>query len=92
MQWYNGCEIKADEENLYFTIIDDGVGMNRTTLERINQGLLIKSRESGNAIHNIIEHLKSVYGEKAHASIDSRPGIGCAVNIVIPKAPMLPNF
>ncbi len=85
-------KLRQDEENLYFTIIDDGIGMSRSTLESIKQGLIVKSRESGYAIHNIMERLKSVYGEKASISIASRPGIGCAVKIVIPKSPMFPNF
>lgn len=84
--------LRQDEENLYFTIIDDGVGMNRTTLENINKGQVIKKRESGYAIHNIMERIRSVYGEKGKISIISRPGIGCTVNIVIPKTPMLLNF
>ena len=84
--------LRQDEESLYFTIIDDGVGMNRSTLEDINKGRITKRRESGYAIHNIMERLRSVYGEDAHVTIFSSPGIGCSVNIVIPKSPMLPNF
>lgn len=79
--------LRQDEENLTFTIIDDGVGMSRTTLENINMGQIIKKRESGYAIHNIKERIKSVYGEKGHITINSRPGIGCTVSIVIPKTP-----
>lgn len=85
-------KLRQDEENLYFTIIDDGIGMRRSTLESIKKRQIIKNRESGYAIHNIMERLKSVYGEKADIIIASRPGIGCAVRIVIPKSPMFPNF
>lgn len=85
-------KLRQDEENLYFTIIDDGIGMSRSTLESIKNGQMVKNRESGYAIHNIMERLKSVYGEKTDIIIASRPGIGCAVRIVIPKSPMFPNF
>ncbi len=85
-------KLRQDEENLYFTIIDDGIGMSRSTLESIKNGQIVKNRESGYAIHNIMERLKSVYGEKTDIVIASRPGIGCAVRIVIPKSPMFPNF
>lgn len=85
-------KLRQDEENLYFTIIDDGIGMSRSTLESIKNGQIVKNRESGYAIHNIMERLKSVYGEKTDIIIASRPGIGCAVRIVIPKSPMFPNF
>ncbi len=85
-------KLRQDEENLYFTIIDDGIGMSRSTLESIKNGQMVKNRESGYAIHNIMERLKSVYGDKTDIIIASRPGIGCAVRIVIPKSPMFPNF
>lgn len=85
-------KLRQDEENLYFTIIDDGIGMSRSTLESIKNGQIVKNRESGYAINNIMERLKSVYGEKTNIIIASRPGIGCAVRIVIPKSPMFPNF
>lgn len=85
-------KLRQDEENLYFTIIDDGIGMSRSTLESIKNRQIVKNRESGYAIHNIMERLKSVYGEKTDIIIASRPGIGCAVRIVIPKSPMFPNF
>lgn len=85
-------KLRQDEENLYFTIIDDGIGMSRSTLESIRNGQIVKNRESGYAIHNIMERLKSVYGEETDIVIVSRPGIGCAVRIVIPKSPMFPNF
>jgi len=85
-------KLRQDEENLYFTIIDDGIGMSRSTLESIKKGQIIKNRESGYAIHNIMERLKAVYGDKTDIIIASRPGIGCAVKIVIPKSPLFPNF
>jgi len=84
--------LRQDENSLHFTIIDDGVGMSQSTLENINKGQIVKRRESGYAIHNIMERLRSVYGDDAHVTIFSRPGIGCTVNIVIPKSPILPNF
>ncbi len=84
--------LRHDEDNLYFTMIDDGVGMSKDTLDIISRGHVIRKRESGYAIHNIVERLKSVYGENAQVTIFSRPGIGCSVNITIPKLPMFPNF
>jgi two-component system sensor histidine kinase YesM len=78
-------KLRQDEDNIIFSIIDDGVGMSRETLENICGGRIIKKRESGYAIHNIMERLKSVYGGRSRLSIFSRPGIGCAVEIVIPK-------
>lgn len=84
--------LRQDDENLYFTIIDDGIGMSRNILESISRGEIVKRRESGYAIQNVMERINSVYGEKGYMSITSRPGIGCSVNIVIPKSPMFPNL
>lgn len=84
--------LRQDEEYLHFTIIDDGVGMRRETLESINRGEITKRRESGYAIQNVMERIKAVYGEKGSVTIVSRPGIGCSASIVIPKYSMFPNF
>lgn len=84
--------LRQDDENLYFTIIDDGVGMSRNILESINKGEIVKKRESGYAIQNILERIKAVYGEKGSVTISSSPGIGCSVSIVIPKHSMFLNL
>lgn len=85
-------KLRQDDENLYFTIIDDGVGINKATLENINERRIIKNRESGYAITNVMERLKSVYGGKAVITIASNRGIGCSVNIAVPKHPIILNF
>ena len=84
--------LTQDEENLHFSIIDDGIGISRNVLESIHKGEIIKKRESGYAIQNVWERIKAVYGEKGHIRIFSRPGIGCSVKIVIPKSANFPNL
>ncbi len=84
--------LKQDSENLYFSIIDDGVGINKNVLHSIYKGEIVKKRDSGYAIQNVMERLNAVYGKKAHISIFSRPGIGCSVTIVIPKTIKFPNL
>ncbi len=84
--------LRQDEENLYFTMIDDGVGIEADILDGINRGEIAKRRESGYAIQNVRDRIQAIYGERGRISLFSRPGIGCSVLIVIPKDPMIPNF
>jgi len=77
--------LKHDDENLYFSIIDDGVGISRNVLQSIYKSEIAKKRESGYAIQNVMERINAVYEDKGHISIFSRPGIGCSVTITIPK-------
>ena len=84
--------LRQDHENLYFSIIDDGVGISRDVLQSIYKGEIRKKRQSGYAIQNVMERIKAVYGERGHISIISRPGIGCSVTIVIPKHIKFPNL
>jgi two-component system sensor histidine kinase YesM len=77
--------LRHDDEYLYFSIIDDGVGINRNVLQSIYKSEIAKKRESGYAIQNVMERINAVYEDKGHISIFSRPGIGCSVTITIPK-------
>ena len=85
-------KLKQDDENLYFSIIDDGVGISRNILQRIHKGEIKKERESGYAIQNVRERINAVYGEKGYINIYSKPGIGCSVMIVITKTINFPNL
>lgn len=78
-------KLRKDNENLYFSVIDDGVGIRKDVLERIEEGDIKKERVSGYAIKNVRDRINSVYGNKGYVSIFSRPGIGCSVRITIPK-------
>lgn len=84
--------LRQDEENLYFTLIDDGVGIEQDILDGINRGEIVKRRESGYAIQNVRDRIHAIYGARGWVSLFSRPGIGCSVQIVIPKTPMILNF
>lgn len=77
--------VKQDREYLYLTVIDDGIGMDSQVLESLNRGEDLINSESGYGIRNIRERIKAIYGERGHIKILSRPGVGCTVNITIPK-------
>lgn len=84
--------LRQDEQNLVFTIIDDGVGMDADILASIHRGEVVKRRESGYAIQNVRDRIGAIYGESGRITLFSRPGIGCTVQIVIPKTPNFLNF
>ncbi|HEX7715519.1 MAG TPA: histidine kinase [Bacillota bacterium] len=77
--------IKAwyDPDKLCFQIIDDGVGMDSSTLNDIRAGKIEKSGGSGYAIKNIMERLKAYYRTGQTFDVFSRPGIGTVVTITI---------
>ncbi len=77
--------IKAwnDETNLFFQVIDDGVGMSKQTIKNILSGNVERSRGSGYAIKNILERLRAYYGANYSFDIFSKPGIGTVVTITL---------
>jgi len=85
-------KVKQDREYLYFTVIDDGIGIDSHVLDSLNKGEVLSKRESGYGIRNIRERIKAVYGEKGQINIFSRPGVSCTVNITIPKTAKFLNL
>lgn len=77
--------IKAwyEPDKLNFQIIDDGVGMDDSTLNNVRAGKVEKSGGSGYAIKNIMERLKAYYRTGHTFHIFSGPGIGTVVTITI---------
>ncbi len=71
------------DDKLNFRIIDDGVGMNACTLDKIMSGKVEKSSGSGYAIKNIMERLKSFYWRGQYFNIFSKPGIGTVITIIL---------
>ena len=61
------------EQNMIFTIEDDGVGID--DMSRL---------ENGYGVRNVIERIKLNYGEKYGVTFESSPGNGTKVTIVVP--------
>jgi two-component system sensor histidine kinase YesM len=68
---------------LIFKVIDDGVGMDASTLNEVIMEKVERSSGSGYAIKNIIERLKAYYGPGYTFEIFSQPGMGTSVTITI---------
>jgi two-component system, sensor histidine kinase YesM len=79
--------IKAGEVEgkLFFSIIDDGIGMKAGTLEELREGRVERSGRSGYAVKNIMQRIKSYYGDGCSFTIFSKQGIGTVITIVFSK-------
>lgn len=75
----------SKEDKLYFTIKDNGPGIEKPILEEIqNNKVLSNETTRGYAIHNVRERLDLYYDGDYKLIIDSRPGKGTVVEIILP--------
>lgn len=79
------------EGDLEITVMDDGIGMDETNLNDLNQ--LLKSPEPGKrtgstweniGIKNVYDRIKLIYGEKYGLEISSYEGMGTIVKYRLP--------
>jgi two-component system sensor histidine kinase YesM len=68
------------EENLVFTVTDDGVGMTREQIDTV----IHKKGDMSIGLHNVISRLNYLYGDDFEFTIDSAPGRGTLVCIKLP--------
>ncbi|OKP99078.1 histidine kinase [Paenibacillus sp. P46E] len=66
-------------ERLYFTVSDNGVGMSKEHIE----DMLIRDA-GGIGLRNVKKRLNLMYGGLAELQIQSEPGVGTVVTVVIP--------
>lgn len=74
-------KVYQKQNQAVFEIIDDGLGMDQETLEKI-QSITAESTSYG--IKNVITRLRIYYGNESEFTIFSRKGIGTQVKISIP--------
>jgi two-component system sensor histidine kinase YesM len=78
--------LEPAEGKLRILIWDNGAGMPRDMVDRINRGIYPESRErSCIGMENAITRIKMYYGDKASVEIDSKLGEYTGVSIFIPK-------
>lgn len=80
-------EIKGiiSDQNMQFTITDNGVGMSKETINHILKNeVLVKERFSGIGINNVQERIKLYFGKKYGIKIDSFKGYFTIVEITLP--------
>ena len=78
--------IKAwqEEDSVYITVADNGVGMDRECLEALQKRLADMDSEEHFGMVNTLRRLKSAYGDKAEMKVESSLSTGTTVTIRIP--------
>lgn len=72
--------VAQEEENVVFTVRDNGVGMEQQKAEEI-----LTYHSSGYGVRNVCERIQVLYGEGGTMEVKSSPGCGTEVKIRIPK-------
>lgn len=87
----DGGEIILDTHiesgNLVIEVTDNGIGMDRETLEKVNESIhrrTLNMRTEGVALNNISQRLHLLYGYRHQINIKSEENQGTIVRIVLP--------
>lgn len=77
--------LKLEGDELHFRISDNGAGMNEEQVQRI-YSYLRENKDLGERIgmQNVLYRLKLFYEEQFYFSLESEPGRGTSVHIVVP--------
>ena len=75
-----------EHEQLLLTVSDNGIGMDRETLEKLREEIAraCKDTESGFGLANVSERIRMNYGREYGLSVESAPGVGTTVTIRLP--------
>lgn len=81
-----GIEVRKEDEKVVFCISDNGKGMEKNLVDRLN---FINMEEdyscyTGYGILNVVRRIKLYYGNEYGIVFDSSPGVGTKVIITIP--------
>ncbi|WP_309119995.1 sensor histidine kinase [Paenibacillus sp.] len=78
--------LAEDRNDVLIAVVDDGAGMPRETAERLS-AFAEPSDEppAGYGIYNVNRRIRLAYGERYGVELYSRPGIGTAARIRLPK-------
>jgi len=75
-----------DDQIIKLRIIDDGAGMDRETVAKLEAGLIEADNHSGSyGLKNITQRIKLYFGEEYGIKIDSEPGKGTCVELFFPS-------
>ncbi|MDE6943656.1 MAG: histidine kinase, partial [Lachnospiraceae bacterium] len=79
------CHTEA--HNLHLTVADDGVGMEPETVSSLFTKIPGETvLSSGYGLYNIRERIRLTYGEQCEIRIQSAPGQGTSVTLILPDA------
>ncbi|MGF6366624.1 two-component system sensor histidine kinase YesM [Aequitasia blattaphilus] len=69
---------------LHIKVIDNGVGMDKTSTDELNQGIKKTTRFSKIGVTNIKERIQLYFGEEANLIFDSRPNVATIAEVILP--------
>ncbi|MDD7267794.1 MAG: histidine kinase [Lachnospiraceae bacterium] len=76
----------TDEENLYLTVRDNGLGMTEQQVETLMQGLIkSKGKGSGIGFANVNERIRLHFGDAYGVQVESEPDEGTLMIVKLPK-------
>jgi sensor histidine kinase YesM len=81
-------EGEAREDGIYLAVIDNGVGMSENEIEEALSGGASEALRGDSSIglRNINARIKLLFGGEYGISVESRPGEGCVVSVLVPKS------
>ncbi|MBP1995085.1 sensor histidine kinase [Paenibacillus eucommiae] len=71
-------------ENMYVTVEDNGKGITEDKLGSLGKQTVDSIEGTGTALYNIQERLEGIYRDQASFRIESEPGKGTKVQIIVP--------
>ncbi|HAS88863.1 MAG TPA: transcriptional regulator [Desulfovibrio sp.] len=78
-------DIHCEDEEMYISIKDDGIGMTQEHIEAIYAKKRIDSREKGIGVRNCIQRLEQIYGPQYKMLITSKEDVGTEITFRVPK-------
>ena len=77
--------VKVKDSKLMICVVDNGIGMNETTVNAINEGKLEQREDgSGVGIMNVYKRLKLYFGDEFQLTVVSKPHKETKITMVIP--------
>ncbi|GCF92651.1 histidine kinase [Enterococcus florum] len=83
---------RTDNDQLFFTVTDNGIGMNEEKLEEVKKNLaqlpLVNSsidELKGYGLYNVYRRIKLYFAEDANLIIESQYKVGTSVTILLPE-------
>ncbi|MGE4194885.1 MAG: LytS/YhcK type 5TM receptor domain-containing protein [Pseudodesulfovibrio sp.] len=76
---------RREDGCLEISVADDGVGMDRETLDRVLSGECADSVTGGIGMRNCLSRLEHIYGRQFSPSVCSTPGEGTTIRFRVPK-------
>lgn len=76
---------RLDDGCLEIGVADDGVGMDRETLDRVLSGECVDSAKGGIGMRNCLSRLEHIYGSQYTPSVRSTPGEGTTILFRVPR-------